>query len=135
MTITKCRWCDGENLKFRERQDTPHYGEMYCGHCNKHCFWVANPLSQKNDSIRVGKKTIQEVCSFHRLKEESCFFCRRTKKQLGFNETLTVDHIDELDKGGEDKLWNMQVLCSACHKLKNWCRLYMNWHFKKEDDK
>jgi 5-methylcytosine-specific restriction endonuclease McrA len=61
----------------------------------------------------------------------------RNKNQLGEKETLTIDHIRELDKGGDDALYNMQVLCLACHKLKNWTRLYMNWHLKgrtKEDD-
>lgn len=132
--ITKCRYCESHNLKFTETKDTIHYGKFVCGHCGKFSHWVKNPLSSRNNSLRTNKKTVKEVVSFHRLDEEICFFCLRNRTQLGSKETLTIDHIKELDKGGEDKLWNMQVLCSACHKLKNWCRLYMNWHFKKEDD-
>lgn len=134
MTINKCRWCGSENLKFRERQDTPHYGEMYCGHCKKHSHWVSIPNPQRNSSPRTNKKAIQDVCDFHRVSKEMCFFCLRDKTQLGKQETLTIDHIQEIDKGGGDQIWNMQVLCSACHKLKNWARLYMNWHFKNKND-
>lgn len=137
MTISVCRWCGSTNLKFKERPDTPHYGEMYCGHCNKHSHWVSKPDSQKNP-LRVNSKTIEEVCGFHGILKggEKCFFCLRLRTDLGTNETLTIDHIEELNKGGEDQIWNMQVLCSACHKLKNWARLYLNWHFKQgeEDD-
>jgi len=132
--IKKCRRCNSENLKFRERKDTIHYGEMFCGHCNCHCQWVSNPDSSRKNNLRVNKKVIKEICEFHRMKEEFCFFCLRKRDQLGLNETLTIDHIHELDKGGDDQVWNMQILCMACHKLKDWCRLYMNWHYIKEQD-
>ena len=44
-------------------------------------------------------------------------------------------HIEEIDKGGKDELGNLQIICSACHKLKNWARLYTNWHLNKEGKK
>ena len=127
--IEKCRWCGGENLGFKFRPDTPHYGEMICKHCNKHSHWVKNP-NKANNGMRTSKHSIKDICEFHEFKEEICFFCLRKKEELGLNEILTDDHIIELDKGGEDTIQNRQVLCSACHKLKNWARLYMNWHFK-----
>jgi len=136
MEINKCKWCGSKNLKFKKRPDTPHYGEMICRHCNKHSHWISNPNREKrNKRIGTGKKIIKEICNFHGFDKEFCFFCLRTKEQLGKNETLTHDHIQELDKEGKDNIENMQVLCSACHKLKNWCRLYINWHFKKDDTK
>ena len=125
--ITKCKWCGNEKLKFTETPNLIHYGRMGCQHCGKFCYWVRNPELPKSNRQNI--KTVKEVCEFHQVKEkEICFFCLRTRKQLGVKETLTVDHIQELDKGGLDILENMQVLCSSCHKLKNWCRLYMNWH-------
>ena len=93
---------------------------------------MRNPESPRTDSKRMNSKTISEICYFHKITKEMCFFCLRNRNELGAKETLTIDHIQELDKGGEDQVWNMQILCSACHKLKNWARLYMNWHFKKE---
>ena len=127
MEITKCRWCGSANLIFKETPETIHYGRFDCGHCGKFSSWVKNP--DKKITRRVNSKTIKDVCDFHKI-DEICFFCLRDRNSLGEKETLTIDHIQELDKGGEDQVWNMQVLCSACHKLKNWCRLYMNWHFK-----
>ena len=127
--INKCNYCGNKKLKFIETPILIHYGKMVCQHCGKFSSWVRNPDLPKNN--RINKKSVQEVCSFHQiLNEEICFFCLRNKKELGDKETLTVDHIQEIDKGGLDIIQNMQVLCSACHKLKNWARLYINWHFK-----
>jgi len=130
MNINKCIYCGSENLVFEKVENTIHYGKLICGHCKRFCKWVRNPNSKKIDSPRINQKTIKDICDFHNIKEEQCFFCQRNREQLGTMEKLTIDHIIELDKGGEDQIWNMQVLCSACHKLKNWCRLYMTWHFK-----
>jgi len=134
MKINKCKYCSSENLVFEKVENTIHYGKLTCGYCKRFCQWVRNPNSKKINSLRVNQKTIKEICEFHNMKEEVCFFCLRNRTQLGVMETLTIDHIMELDKGGEDQIWNMQILCSACHKLKNWCRLYINWHFNKEED-
>jgi 5-methylcytosine-specific restriction endonuclease McrA len=131
--ITKCKWCGGDKLKFIETPNLIHYGKMECKYCGKFCYWIHNPNNPEN--IRKNKKTSKEVCNFHQINKEICFFCLRTKEQLGIKETLTVDHIQELSRGGLDILENMQVLCSACHKLKNWARLYMNWHLNLKDDK
>lgn len=122
-----------------------HYARIDCSSCG-FISWARNPESPRNkgtQKLRVGKKSVQEVCTFHGFVSDTmenneenifCFFCLRTKNQLGKCETLTVDHIQELNEGGKDVVENMQVLCSACHKLKNWCRLYMNWHLKKEGE-
>jgi hypothetical protein len=114
-----------------------HYGRLDCPNCGFK-GWARNPKSIKKGTTaekRIGNKiSVQECCNFHQIKEECCFICLRKRNELGYTETLTVDHIIELNKGGEDKVWNTQVLCSACHKLKNWARLYMNWHFKEGDN-
>lgn len=135
MIITNCKYCNSSNLKFIETPESVHYGKMICGHCNKFSHWVSNPESKRNNSLRTNKKTIKEICQFHNIEKEICFFCLRNRNELGWFETLTIDHIQELDKGGTDTLQNMQVLCSACHKLKNWVRLYINWHLTKKEEK
>lgn len=128
----KCRNCGGE-LKLTITNNSIHYGRNDCEKCG-FVGWARNPKSSRLGSLRIGKKTVKQVCGFHNIVEEFCFFCLRKRNELGSKETLTIDHIQELDKGGKDEIENMQVLCSACHKLKNWARLYMNWHLKKEDD-
>jgi len=131
----KCQWCGSENINFTETKNSVHYGKEECLDCGRWIRWVHNPESvrTKNPNRKM-KLSVKRVCEFHNFKTEHCFFCQRTKKELGWNETLTVDHIEELDKGGKDEIQNQQVLCSACHKLKNWSRLYLFWHLKKEDD-
>lgn len=119
----KCNRCNSENTKFTETKNSIHYGRYDCLDCGRWITWIKNPMSTRSKNPnRKMKLFIEKVCNFHNFKTNHCFFCQRTKEQLGWNETLTVDHIEELDKNGQDEIENLQVLCSACHKLKNWTR-------------
>jgi len=103
--------------------------------CPKHGFikWLPSEKNKDKKRRRASKYSLYEVAKYHNFKEPFCFFCLRKKEQLGVKETLTIDHIQELSIGGKDELSNLQILCSACHKLKNWARLYMNWHLNGGD--
>lgn len=133
-------FCDVCNsaLKLTITNNTIHYGRLDCPKCGFR-GWARNPNSEKIGTTaekRIGRKIEpSECCFFHHINGEICFFCLRKRNELGCSETLTIDHIVELDKGGKDEIENMQVLCSACHKLKNWIRLYFNWHFRIKEDK
>lgn len=136
MNEKNCSACNKE-LQFTLTPNNIHFGRL---DCPEHGFrgWARNPDSPRIDSKRIGNHAdISKVMVYHELKEAICFFCLRRKDELGDKETLTIDHIIELDKCGKDEVYNMQILCSACHKLKNWARLYMNWHLNekiKEDE-
>lgn len=120
----KCK-C-GLKLEFIKTPTSVHFGKLVCP---KHGFakWKAKEETKKKRSNIKFRPT--EIVWFRmKIRTPFCFFCLRKKDQLGINETLEVDHIIELSKGGDNKIENCQVLCSACHKLKNWARLYMNWH-------
>ena len=120
--MKKCKKCNSENLELILTPETIHYGKYICKDCKSFNGWKKNPdsLIKGSKSMRIGKRKINQVCKFHKMDEEICFFCLRNRTQLGKNETLTTDHIIELSDGGKDIIENTQVLCSACHKLKNW---------------
>jgi len=128
--MEKCKWCDSKNLKFSISKDTVHKGgRLDCLDCGRWNTWIK---SGEKEGVRTktSKHKLNQVLKFHNKEKEICFFCLRTKEKLGEYETLTLDHIEELNEGGKDEIENLQVLCSACHKLKNWVRLYMNWHLE-----
>jgi len=129
----KCDKCDFGTIAFVKTVDSIHYGKLECDYCKKWFKWVSTP---REDGIRkkTSKHSIQQVLKFHKKEKEFCFFCLRAKEQLGFNETITIDHIEELSKGGRDEIENLQILCTSCHKLKNWVYLYMNNHHQKRED-
>ena len=129
----KCPTCNSE-LEFKLTPNNVHYGREDCLICKKFIRWIKNPNSPRNIKVRkyTSKLDIKDILEFHNKKNELCFFCLRDRNQLGQHETMTIDHIEELDKGGTDEIGNLQILCSACMKLKNWARLYMNWHLQKE---
>ena len=135
--ITRCKYCNSTNLKHETLpENSIHYAKIICNNCLKWLAWLPNPKSPRNNNYRISKKTVSDVIKFHGFKEEFCFLCLRTREQLGNKETLTIDHIKELKNTGEEgnNIQNMQVLCSACHKLKNWLRLYFNWHLNKRGE-
>ena len=123
-----CEVCGGRVI-FNETPQLTHYGELRCDKCHKWVKWVSNPEKVKHRT-QTSKRVLKDVKEFHKMEEEFCFFCLRKREDLGQKETLTLDHIHELQNGGKDIIENMQILCTACHKLKNWTKLYMHWHFK-----
>lgn len=133
--INSCRYCNSTNLEHEILSENHiHYGKIKCKHCFRFLAWLPNP---QKETVRKSKNAkVDQVIKFHQFDKEFCFFCLRTRNELGSKETLTVDHIDELKNSGTqgDQILNFQVLCSACHKLKNWARLYMNWHLKRGED-
>lgn len=109
--------------------DSIHYAKRVTP-TGKFVDWITAP---KNKDERINIK-VGNVSKHYKLKEPYCFFCNRKRQELGIRETLTVDHILELNEGGEDKIENTQILCSACHKLKLWYKTYILYHLirKKE---
>ncbi len=125
-----CPECKG-HLIFTETPHSVHYGRLDCPTCRKFIKWVRNP-EKEDKRFSTSKHKLKKITEFLKLQEPMCFFCLRTKEELGEKETLTVDHILELRDGGKDTIENLQILCSACHKLKNWLRLYLNKHLKND---
>jgi len=120
--INKCKYCNSTDLSENPRPDTPHYAELKCNSCNKWLSWIKGPNNPRSKSVLNNTKKRDEY---------RCWFCGRYKNELGTNETMTTDHMIELNEGGKDDLNNTKTLCSACHKLKLWVRTYMNNHLQK----
>jgi len=126
--MIKCKKCLSE-LIFTETPNSVHYGRLDCPNCG-FVKWVKNPMKEERRTS-TSKYKLKKVMEFHGFSEPFCFFCLRKKEELGEKETLTIDHILELRDNGKNNIENLQILCSACHKLKNWLRLYLNKHLKK----
>jgi len=126
-----CPKCNKENLNFEICNTTIHFGRWDCPKCG-FIKWERFP-HKDGLRTRTSRYKLEQVSKYHNYDEPFCFFCLRNKKQLADKQTLTIDHIKEWNKEGIDSLSNLQILCSACHKLKNWIRLYFNWHYNKED--
>lgn len=124
--IEVCDVCGGEIITINT-PNSVHYAKRICQRCGKWFKWLTDP-ENTNKRMKTSKFKIENILKYHNYDKEFCFFCLRERKQLGFNETMTIDHIREINKGGKDEIENLQILCSACHKLKNWARLYINWH-------
>lgn len=47
-----------------------------------------------------------------------CAYCGRHRKELGYRESLTRDHIVPLSRGGENEWTNVVTACSKCNLRK-----------------
>ena len=130
--IPICRNCGNESLELIETPKLVHYGKYICKSCKSFNGWCSNP--NNTGRRKTSKHKLSQVVKYHNYNVAFCFFCLRKREQLGMKETLTLDHIEELAEGGVDEIYNLQILCSVCHKLKNWARLYMNWHLNITED-
>jgi len=128
--LKTCPYCSNPYLKVVRRPDTIHYAELRCLSCGRFIQWLPNP--NQTERKKTSRYSLGDVARFHGFSVPFCFLCLRQKEDLGSNETLTIDHIIPLSNGGEDKLENLQILCSACHKLKNWVYTYVNLHLRGE---
>lgn len=109
-----------------------HHGKLICKNCGTFMGFKKKP---ENENIRTktSKYTTEDIIKYYGYEKTFCFFCGRT--QLGLSETFEREHIKELKDGGSDQLNNLQILCTACHKLKLWTRTYLNKHQEASDNK
>ncbi len=47
-----------------------------------------------------------------------CMYCRRHRKDLGYRESLTRDHVVPISRGGDNGWANVVTACSKCNLLK-----------------
>jgi len=121
----ECPDC-GSN-RFKIELNGPH-AQQSCHLCGNHIRFV----KQENNSKTAERNhTVKDVIKFREFEHEFCFNCTRTREQLGQKETLEVDHIKEIDDGGEDRPKNLRVLCTKCHKQRNHDKLYIKEHLSK----
>jgi 5-methylcytosine-specific restriction endonuclease McrA len=121
----ECSQCGGN--KFSIELNGPH-AQQKCENCEEHLGFV----KQKHNSKTAKRDhSVSDVIDYRGFSKEFCFNCTRTRQQLGNKETLEVDHIKELEDGGEDRPKNLRVLCTKCHKQRNHDKLYVKEHLSK----
>ncbi len=121
-----CPRCGAEDC-FEEilTPESVHYSKTICRMCERWIQWNKNPSKAEYRSETTKCAVIYDFCKI----------CGRTQEKLGWKETLTAHHVIPLEEDGEDIIENIIVLCSACHKLVHWVRLYVHKHLNKFYDK
>ena len=122
-----CRFC-GTDLEptVVPRPDTVYAGgELRCAKCGRHLGWRSTKTDRKE-----GKRKGTSQYTIEMLNKTSCDICQRPKRGLGICQTLEIHHIVAIKDGGEDRRRNIMVLCTACHKLVHYIRLYHNEHMQ-----
>jgi 5-methylcytosine-specific restriction endonuclease McrA len=96
--------------------DGPHYAKAICPSCSCFLGWVGKP---ENDNKRTKSSKFTPDITY-------CEICGR--RQFGSKEVLEVHHKIPISEGGSDERDNLLFVCTACHKMCHFLRLYLNTH-------
>jgi hypothetical protein len=117
-----CRTCNREvePTLVRMGSDSPHYMKAICSKCGSYLRWMPKP--ENEDQRR------RSGFSPESLDISYCEICGRPLTELGAKEVLEIHHKIPVCEGGGDVRENVLVVCSACHRMCHWLRLYLNKH-------
>lgn len=124
-----CHHCGHEGKPTATGKVDPVHG--YALHCTLCSGWLGWGGKSKQLKDAEGKRVETSIWSAKRLGIDTCQYCRRTKDTLGDRERLEVHHVVPVDEGGDDKLENIWVVCTSCHKEIHHRRVYFVGHMSK----
>ena len=99
--------------------DSPHYAKAACPICAQYIGWVGKP--ENNDKRTKSSRFTPANCNI-----SYCEICGRT--QFGSKEILEAHHKIPIQEGGLDERDNILFVCTACHKMCHFLRLYLSKH-------
>jgi 5-methylcytosine-specific restriction endonuclease McrA len=78
--------------------------------------------------IHVPRRFRRQVTNTFLFARDSyqCQYCGRHKRELGYRESLTRDHLIPISRGGDNSWANVVTACSKCN-LKKGNRLPLEW--------
>ena len=127
--VFTCPTCGAVGKPYTDGQSHAAHGyKLFCSSCRRWLGW-----SGKTKQIRTeeGERKASSQWSAKRLGITQCQSCLRTLERLGDNEALEVHHVVPIKDGGQDKLENIWVVCTTCHKEIHHRRVYFNGHMEK----
>lgn len=104
-----------------------HYAKVSCGACGRFIKWQGKPKEQKAKRPSAQKKLVK------RYSRGFCEICLRTESQIPRPQTLEAHHIIPVEQGGDDERENVQICCTACHRLIHWQRTYTGHMLPEEE--
>lgn len=95
-----------------------HYGKQICTNCDRFIKWASKPGDAKKKRPAASKKLVR------RHSKGFCEICLKTESQIQLPWVLEAHHIIPVEKSGGDEAGNIQICCTACHRLIHWQRNY-----------
>lgn len=120
----RCKWA-GQPVAQGEPNET-HGHKLVCPECGMFLAWggKVKPLKTKD-----GERAISTQWTAKRLGIDECQLCRRSRDFIeGCGESLEAHHLKPIRDGGEDKPYNLLVVCTPCHKQIHHNQTYLNGH-------
>ena len=97
-----------------------HYARIECGSCDRFIKWEGKPDSEKKNASRKNQAKL-----LNRFGRGFCELCLRPGDSLPLPQVLEAHHIIPVEDGGGDERENIQIVCTACHRLIHHQRTYL----------
>ena len=120
-----CKYCKSDALVEQLTPDGMHHGKICCATCNKFQDWMPKPDRDKAKRPAAHRDLVKKYS------RGFCEICLVEEKQLEPNRGLVAhhiveyQHIDEHQGGGNNTRENIDIVCTACHRLIHWRRDYL----------
>lgn len=115
-----CR-CGAVNIRCQaSKGNGVHYAEMRCPQCDRHNGWIPKPDCDKAKRPAAHRNLVKKSGI------KKCQMCLRHERELVSPDCLHAHHVEEYRTGGDSGLENIWIVCSACHRLIDWTRTYLN---------
>lgn len=92
-----------------------HGHKLLCPHCGSFVAWGGREKPIKSTD---GERAFSTQWTPKRLGVEECQLCRREKSFVeSGGEKLESHHLRSIKDGGEDKPYNILIVCTPCHRV------------------
>ena len=113
-----CQFCGSADIAFELTPNLPHYGKETCRSCGRHSRWVPKPDSDKIRRPAAHKDLVSKYGNGY------CEMCLILEERLPPGQTLEAQHVREYQHGGSEVRENIWIVCTRCHKLIHWLRVW-----------
>lgn len=113
VSIMGCN-CSADAIEKLETPGSMHYARFICSECGTFLGWAPKP--ENEDKRRDGNNRWRKMWG---EKGFRCGICGATKEEFPGSGQWQLDHIIQLEAGGQDNFSNTMILCVFCHTIKN----------------
>lgn len=114
-----CQYCGSDrHRRILGPHPGGHYAKIVCLECDRFHKWEGKPEG-------TPKRRKNQAKLLERYSKGFCELCLRQSNQIPLPQVLEAHHVIPVTDGGSDDRDNIQIVCTACHKLIHHQRTYL----------
>src|SRR3972149_206543 len=118
MQKSNCSYCGFGQTRLEILESGIHYAKEVCAKCGAYIKFVGKPDNLKPHRHKSHTELVEQYS------KGFCEICGILHNSVPNNEALEAHHVIEYQDGGPKERENIEIVCTACHKLIHWLRTY-----------